>query len=90
MVKFKDDLKKVIPLIPKESSDSAMFDNFLEFMYLNGRSLEETIMMMIPEPWEKDTSMSKELKDFYEFESTFQEPWDGPASLIFSNGSIQL
>ena len=47
---FKDDLKKVIPLIPKESSDSAMFDNFLEFMYLNGRSLEETIMMMIPEP----------------------------------------
>lgn len=85
---FKDDLKKVIPLIPKESSDSAMFDNFLEFMYLNGRSLEETIMMMIPEPWEKDTSMSKELKDFYEFESTFQEPWDGPASLIFSNGTI--
>lgn len=83
---FKDDLKKVIPLIPKESSDSAMFDNFLEFMYLNGRSLEETIMMMIPEPWEKDDSMNEDLKAFYAFNSTFQEPWDGPASVIFSDG----
>ena len=80
---FGDDLNKIVPIIPKESSDSAMFDNFLEFMYLNGRSLEETIMMMIPEPWEKDTEMDPDLKAFYEFHSTFQEPWDGPASIIF-------
>ena len=83
---FGDDLNKIVPIIPKESSDSAMFDNFLEFMYLNGRSLEETIMMMIPEPWEKDTEMDPDLKAFYEFHSTFQEPWDGPASIIFSDG----
>ena len=55
-------------------------------MYLNGRSLEETIMMMIPEPWEKDNEMDTDLKAFYEFNSTFQEPWDGPASIIFSDG----
>jgi len=83
---FGDDLNKIVPIIPKESSDSAMFDNFLEFMYLNGRSLEETIMMMIPEPYEKDNEMDPSLKAFYEFHSTFQEPWDGPASIIFSDG----
>ena len=83
---FGNDLNKVMPIIPKESSDSAMFDNFLEFMYLNGRSLEETIMMMIPEPWDHDKDMDPSLKAFYEFHSTFQEPWDGPASLIFSDG----
>ena len=81
-----DDLNKIVPIIPKESSDSAMFDNFLEFMYLNGRSLEETIMMMIPEPWDHDNEMDPDLKAFYEFLSTFQEPWDGPASIIFSDG----
>lgn len=83
---FGKDLDKVIPIIPKESSDSAMFDNFFEFNYLNGRSLEETVMMTIPEPWEKDSGMDSRLKAFYEFNSTFQEPWDGPASIIFSDG----
>ena len=83
---YGEDLNKILPIIPKESSDSAMFDNFLEFMYLNGRSLEETIMMMIPEPYEKDNEMDPNLKAFYEFHSTFQEPWDGPASIIFSDG----
>ena len=83
---FKSDLNKLVPIIQKESSDSAMFDNFLEFMYLNGRSLEETIMMMIPEPWDHDKDMDEDLKAFYEFNSTFQEPWDGPASIIFSDG----
>lgn len=83
---FKDDLKKVIPLICKESSDSAMFDNLLEFLYLNGRTLEETIMMMIPEPWMKNKQMPEDLKAFYEFHSTFLEPWDGPASIIFTDG----
>ena len=83
---FNDDLKKVIPLIPKESSDSAMFDNFLEFMYLNGKSMEETIMMMIPEPWSKDSKMDPDVKAFYEFHSTFMEPWDGPAAVLFTDG----
>ena len=83
---FKDELNKVIPLIPKESSDSAMFDNFLEFLYLNGRSLEEVLMMMIPEPWMKDDSMKEDLKAFYEFHSTFMEPWDGPAAILFTDG----
>ncbi|MGM9969667.1 MAG: glutamate synthase large subunit [Anaeroplasma sp.] len=84
---FKDDLKKVIPVIPRESSDSAMFDNLLEFLYLNGRTLEETIMMMIPEPWMKNDQMDPALKAFYEFHSTFLEPWDGPASIIFTDGT---
>ncbi|MBQ7641216.1 MAG: glutamate synthase large subunit [Acholeplasmatales bacterium] len=83
---FNDDLKKIIPLIPKESSDSAMFDNFLEFLYLNGRTLEETIMMMIPEPWMKNERMNESLKAFYEFHSTFLEPWDGPAAILFTDG----
>ena len=83
---FNDDLKKLIPLIPKESSDSAMFDNFLEFMYLNGRTMEETIMMMIPEPWLKNPKMDPDLKAFYEFHSTFMEPWDGPAAILFTDG----
>ena len=83
---FNDDLKKIIPLIPKESSDSAMFDNFLEFLYLNGRTLEETIMMMIPEPWNKNDKMDENLKAFYEFHSTFLEPWDGPAAILFTDG----
>ena len=83
---FNDDLKKIIPLIPKESSDSAMFDNFLEFLYLNGRTLEETIMMMIPEPWMKNVAMNENLKAFYEFHSTFLEPWDGPAAILFTDG----
>ncbi len=84
---FKEDLKKVIPVIPKESSDSAMFDNLLEFLYLNGRTLEESIMMMIPEPWLKDEKMKEDLRAFYEFHSTFFEPWDGPASIIFTDGT---
>lgn len=83
---FKDDLKKLIPLIPKESSDSAMFDNILEFLYLNGRTMEETIMMMIPEPWVKNEKMDPNLKAFYEFHSTFMEPWDGPAAILFTDG----
>ena len=83
---FNDDLKKIIPIIPRESSDSAMFDNFLEFLYLNGRTLEETIMMMIPEPWMKNERMNENLRAFYEFHSTFLEPWDGPAAILFTDG----
>ncbi len=83
-----DDLSQVFPIIAKPSSDSAMLDNTLEFLIMNGRSLEEAIMLLIPEPWDKNENMDKAKKDFYEFNSTFMEPWDGPASIIFSDGVV--
>nr|WP_034574261.1 glutamate synthase-related protein [Helicobacter saguini] len=85
---FFSDLDSIFPIIAKPSSDSAMFDNTLEFLVMNGRSLEEAIMLMIPEPWSKNDSMDKTKRAFYEFNSTFMEPWDGPASIIFSDGVI--
>lgn len=84
---FKD-LDSIFPIIAKPSSDSAMFDNTLEFLVMNGRSLEEAIMLMIPEPWSKNDNMDRTKRAFYEFNSTFMEPWDGPASIIFSDGVI--
>lgn len=82
------DLSQVFPIIAKPSSDSAMFDNTLEFLVMNGRSLEEAIMLLIPEPWSKNHNMDKTKRSFYEFNSTFMEPWDGPASIIFSDGVV--
>ena len=84
---FKD-LSEVFPIIAKPSSDSAMFDNTLEFLALNGRSLEEAFMMMIPEPWSKNSNMDAKKRAFYEYHSTLMEPWDGPASIIFTDGII--
>lgn len=83
-----DDLSEVFPIIAKPSSDSAMFDNTLEFLSLNGRSLEEAFMMMIPEPWSKNHNMDPRKRAFYEYHSTLMEPWDGPASIIFTDGII--
>ena len=83
---FGDDLKKVLPVIDTDGSDSAMFDNVLELLLLAGRSLPHALMMMIPEPWSRHESMSRELKAFYEFHSCFMEPWDGPASIAFTDG----
>ncbi|MFO7680776.1 MAG: glutamate synthase large subunit [Chloroflexota bacterium] len=83
---FGDDLSKVMPVIDEDGSDSSMFDNALEFLLLNGRSLPHAIMMMIPEPWDKHTSMDPCLKAFYEYHSALLEPWDGPASMGFSDG----
>lgn len=83
---FGDDLAKVMPIIDNDGSDSAMFDNCLEFMYLSGRSLPHAAMMMIPEPWAKHASMSDEKKAFYEYHSCLMEPWDGPAAVVFSDG----
>ena len=83
---FGDDLMKVLPVIDVEGSDSAMFDNVLELLVLAGRSLPHALAMMIPEPWSKHESMSPELKAFYEFHSCFMEPWDGPASIAFTDG----
>ncbi|MBI4000128.1 MAG: glutamate synthase large subunit [Candidatus Omnitrophica bacterium] len=83
---FKDDIKKVLPVIDPEGSDSAMFDNCLEFLVLGGRSLPHAVMMMIPEPWSNHESMSDEKKAFYEFHASLMEPWDGPASIAFTDG----
>ncbi len=83
---FKDDIKKLMPVVAPDGSDSAMFDNVLEFLVLGGRSLPHAMMMMIPEPWSNHESMSKEKKAFYEFHSTMMEPWDGPASVAFTDG----
>jgi glutamate synthase domain-containing protein 2/glutamate synthase domain-containing protein 1/glutamate synthase domain-containing protein 3 len=83
---FGDDLAKVMPIIQPDGSDSAMFDNCLEFLVLAGRSLPHAVMMMIPEPWSNHDSMSDEKKAFYEYHSNLMEPWDGPASMGFTDG----
>ncbi|HRY12699.1 MAG TPA: glutamate synthase large subunit [Syntrophomonadaceae bacterium] len=82
------DLDKVFPIIDETGSDSSMFDNCLEFLYLTGRSLPHGVMMMIPEPWETDEQMSAELKEFYRFNNFIMEPWDGPAAIGFSDGVV--
>lgn len=82
------DIKKVFPVVDDSGSDSAMFDNTLEFLHMTGRSLPHAIMMMIPEPWERNHLMSQEKHDFYEFNSFMMEPWDGPAAMGFTDGTV--
>ncbi len=81
-----DDLTKIFPIVEPERSDSASLDNVLEFMALTGKSLPHAISMLIPESWNTKNPISENLRSFYEYHSTFMEPWDGPASLIFSDG----
>jgi glutamate synthase domain-containing protein 2/glutamate synthase domain-containing protein 1/glutamate synthase domain-containing protein 3 len=83
---FGDDVKKLLPIIDPNGSDSAMFDNCLELLTLAGRSLPHAMMMMIPEPWNNHESMSDEKKSFYKYHSCLMEPWDGPASIAFTDG----
>lgn len=83
---FKDDMKKILPVVAADGSDSAIFDNCLELLVLGGRSLPHAMMMMIPEPWSNHESMSAERKAFYEYHSCLMEPWDGPASVAFTDG----
>jgi glutamate synthase domain-containing protein 2/glutamate synthase domain-containing protein 1/glutamate synthase domain-containing protein 3 len=83
-----DDLKKALPIINSEGSDSAILDNTLEFLIMNGKSIEEAIMMLVPEPWEKNNFISKEEKAFFEYNATLMEPWDGPAAIVFSDGNV--
>ena len=83
---FKDDLHKTLPVIETEVSDSGSFDNVLEFLMMNGRSLPEAVLMMVPEAWQNDNNMSAEKKAFYEYFSNVMEPWDGPASIAFADG----
>ena len=84
---FGDDLGKLYPLMRGEAaSDSAQFDNALEFLCLTGRELPEAILMMIPEAWENHEGMSEDLRAYYEYHSFLMEPWDGPASIAFTDG----
>ncbi|MGA2683965.1 MAG: glutamate synthase large subunit [Verrucomicrobiota bacterium] len=85
---FGDDIKKIIPIINTDGSDSAMFDNCLELLVMTGRELPHAMMMMIPEPWENHESMSAEKRAFYEYHSCLMEPWDGPASIAFTDGKV--
>ncbi|MFM7355193.1 MAG: glutamate synthase large subunit [Microcystis aeruginosa] len=85
---FGEDIKKIQPVINIEGSDSLIFDNALELMVLSGRSLPHAVMMMIPEPWAAHESMSDEKKAFYEYHSCLMEPWDGPASIAFTDGTM--
>ncbi len=80
------DMEKILPIIDEDGSDSAMFDNALEMLVLTGRSLPHAVMMMIPEPWHGNASMSEEKRAFYEFHACLMEPWDGPASIAFTDG----
>src|SRR6202011_3340063 len=83
-----DDLKKILPVIREGGSDTATFDNVLELLVMSGRSLPHAILMMIPEPWSSHETMSPEVKAFYEFHSSLMEPWDGPASIAFTDGRM--
>ena len=85
---FGDDLQKIFPIIQEDGSDSAKFDNTLEFLALSGRSLPHAVMMMIPEPWENHDSMDENKRAFYEYHSNLMEPWDGPASIAFTDGTV--
>ncbi|MDR1990302.1 MAG: glutamate synthase large subunit [Acidobacteriaceae bacterium] len=85
---FGDELKKVLPVIREGGSDTATFDNVLEFLHMTGRSLPHAILMMIPEPWQNHESMSEELRAFYEYHSSLMEPWDGPAAIAFTDGTV--
>lgn len=83
---FGSDLDKIKPIINPDGSDTGMFDNTFEFLYLSGRSLPHVAMMMVPEPWSNHDSMDDTKKSFYEFHSTLMEPWDGPAAMGFTDG----
>ncbi|HPJ02308.1 MAG TPA: glutamate synthase large subunit [Candidatus Limiplasma sp.] len=87
---FGADVQNVFPIVNDDGSDSAMFDNALEFLLLTGRTLPHSAMMMIPEPWEKNTTLSDELRAFYEFHSHVMDAWDGPAAICATNGVQSL
>ena len=85
---MEQDMDKVLPVISKSGSDSAMLDNTLEFLMMNGIPLPLAVMITIPEPWRNDGGMSRKKRDFYHYYSTMMEPWDGPAAIFFSDGDI--
>ena len=85
---FNGSMKRLFPICEPDTSDSGNFDNVLELLRLGGRSLPEAVMMMIPEAWQKDDAMPPEKRAFYEYHSCMMEPWDGPASIAFTDGQV--
>ena len=85
---LKGELSKVLPIINSEGSDSAILDNTLEFLIMNGVSIEEAIMMLVPEPWEKNELIKEEEKAYFEYNATLMEPWDGPMAIVFTDGDV--
>ncbi len=83
-----DEIKKILPAVDQSGSDSAMLDNTLEFLTMNGMPLPLAVMVCIPEPWKHDDSMNSEKKDFYHYWATMMESWDGPAAILFSDGDV--
>jgi len=84
---FGENINKLFPIVEANCSDSGNFDNVLEFLIMSGRSLPEALLMMIPEAWQQHTNMSAEKRAFYEYNSCLLEPWDGPASIAFTDGT---
>src|SRR6185295_16730131 len=85
---FGDDIKDLLPVIVDGGSDSAMFDNAVEMLMMCGRTLPHAMMMLIPEAWDGHETMTDEKKAFYEYHSCMMEPWDGPASMVFTDGNV--
>ena len=82
------EMQKILPVVNRNGSDSAMLDNTLEFLTMSGMDLPLAVMITIPEPWANNSIMSQKKKDFYQYYATMMEPWDGPASILFSDGDI--
>ena len=85
---MQEDMNKILPIINTSGSDSAMLDNALEFMVMNGMDLPLAVMITIPEPWENNKHISQKKRDFYQYYATMLEPWDGPAAILFSDGDV--
>ncbi|WP_317856369.1 glutamate synthase large subunit [Chakrabartyella piscis] len=83
-----EELHKILPVVERDGSDSAQLDNTLEFLVMSGMDLPLAVMITIPEPWDNNKAMSIEKKDFYHYYATMMEPWDGPASILFSDGDL--
>jgi glutamate synthase (ferredoxin) len=83
-----EDMTKVLPVISQSGSDSAMLDNTLEFLSMSGMPLPLAALILIPEPWAHNETLSQEERDFYQYYATMMEPWDGPASIVFSDGDL--
>ena len=85
---FGEDMQKLLPVIRAGGSDTATFDNVLELLVMAGRSLPHAILMMMPEPWHHHPTMPEDVRAFYEYHASLMEPWDGPASMAFSDGTV--
>ena len=85
---FSDHMHKILPALDADGSDSARLDNALEFLVMSGMPLPKAVMLLIPEPWKNDRTLSQDKRDFYQYYATMMEPWDGPASILFSDGEV--